>query len=241
MIIRLGRYISPIDIEAQLSPENNVYTHSIMYKYDPYTFTGLQFITQLRRNLTYIMGVQAGNDMAPWTAGAQPNGVFLLKWVSERGNDSIFGGVDSIGKGYYSHGHDDLQVIALTWGHRFTDRFHTITESYYIWERNARVGGTVTYGPPEPYFGGMAPDRGFRASPTRSASSTIRHTRHRRSRTSSHGATVSTTRGVTVRAFLGRTSNTRSGSTTTSHGGLSAVPKPASNTPRGRRPSITGP
>ena len=31
MIIRAGRYISPIDIEAQLSPENYLYTHSTMW------------------------------------------------------------------------------------------------------------------------------------------------------------------------------------------------------------------
>jgi Putative beta-barrel porin-2, OmpL-like. bbp2 len=157
MILRLGRYISPIDIEAQLSPENYLYTHSIMYTYDPYTFTGLQSITKLNKNFTYIMGVQAGNDMAPWTAGAQPNGEFLLKWVSDSGNNSLFGGVDSVGKGYYSHGHDDLQVASLVWGHKFNDKFHTITEAYYLWERNARVGGTVTYGPAYPYFEGVGP------------------------------------------------------------------------------------
>ena len=65
MIIRAGRYISPIDIEAQLSPENYLYSHSTMYTYDPYTFTGIQFITQINKNWSGIIGVQAGNDMAP--------------------------------------------------------------------------------------------------------------------------------------------------------------------------------
>ncbi len=151
MIIRMGRYISPIDIEAQLSPENYLYTHSLMYTYDPYTFTGMQFITRLRDRLTLQLGVHAGNDMAPWTTSSQPNGEFLLKWVSPSGNDSLFGGVDSVGKGYYSNGHDDLQVAALTWSHKFTDRFHTLTESYYIWERDALMGGTVTNGPPQSF------------------------------------------------------------------------------------------
>jgi hypothetical protein len=81
MIIRLGRYISPIDIEAQLSPENYLYTHSLMYTYDPYTFTGLQFITKVADQWTFQTGVQAGNDMAPWTTSSQANGTFLLKWV----------------------------------------------------------------------------------------------------------------------------------------------------------------
>ena len=57
-----------------------------------------------------------------------------------RGNDSLFGGVESIGHGYFKNGHDDLQVIGMTWGHRFSSRFHTMTEAYYVWERNA-LGG----------------------------------------------------------------------------------------------------
>jgi hypothetical protein len=157
MIIRMGRYISPIDIEAQLSPENYLYTHSIFYTYDPYTFTGMQFITKLNKNYTLQLGVHAGNDMAPWTRSAQPNGEILLKWVSNSGKDSLFGGVDSIGKGYFSHNHDDLQVLAATWAHRFTERIHTITETYYLWERQALQGGTVTFGTPQPYFMGVGP------------------------------------------------------------------------------------
>jgi hypothetical protein len=152
MIIRAGRYISPIDIEAQLSPENYLYTHSLMYTYDPYTFTGLQFITRMNKNLHMMLGVHAGNDMAPWTTSSQPNGEILLKWVSDTGNNSLFGGLDSIGHGYYKNGHDDLQVLALTWGHKFTDKLHMFTESYYIWERDALSGGTVTNGPPQPFF-----------------------------------------------------------------------------------------
>jgi hypothetical protein len=156
-VIRMGRYISPIDIEAQLSPENYLYTHSLMYTYDPYTFTGIQFITLWTSQFTTMLGVHGGNDMAPWTAASQPNGEILAKWVSTSGKDALFGGLDSIGHGYYSHGHDDLQVLACTYTHKFTDKFHTLTEAYYIWERNARVGGTVTYGPPEPYFPSVGP------------------------------------------------------------------------------------
>ena len=46
-IIRAGRFISPMDIEAQLSPDNYLYTHSLMNTYDPFTFTGIQFSTRL--------------------------------------------------------------------------------------------------------------------------------------------------------------------------------------------------
>ena len=40
MLVWVGRYISPTDIEAQLSPDNYLYSHSLMFTFDPYTFTG---------------------------------------------------------------------------------------------------------------------------------------------------------------------------------------------------------
>ena len=43
MNIRIGRYISPPDIEAQLAPNNYTYTHSLTYTYDNYTNTGILF------------------------------------------------------------------------------------------------------------------------------------------------------------------------------------------------------
>jgi Putative beta-barrel porin-2, OmpL-like. bbp2 len=159
MIIRAGRYISPIDIEAQLSPENYLYTHSLMYTYDPYTFTGIQFITKLNEQFTLQLGAQAGNDMAPWTTSSQPNGEFLVKWVSKSGRDSLFGGVDSVGKGQYLNGHDDLQIGAITWSHKVNEKLHTLTEAYMSWERNALQGGTVTNGPPQPFFTGVGPGK----------------------------------------------------------------------------------
>lgn len=42
MILKVGRFISPPDIEAQLATNNYLYTHSVMFTYDAYTFTGAQ-------------------------------------------------------------------------------------------------------------------------------------------------------------------------------------------------------
>ncbi len=158
-ILRLGRYISPLDIEAQLSPDNFLYSHSLMFTYDPYTFTGGQFITKINDYFSTQLGVHAGNDMAPWTTSSQVNGEILLKWVSRNNKDSLFGGLDSIGHGYFRNGHDDLQVFGITWSHKFNDKWTTMTEQYYIWQRNALLGGTVTNGTPQPYFEGTGPGK----------------------------------------------------------------------------------
>jgi hypothetical protein len=159
MILRVGRYISPIDIEAQLSPENYLYSHSTMYSVDPYTFTGIQGIFRVNERFFFMTAIHAGNDMAPWTTSSQPNGEFLIKWVSPNNKDILFEGVDSVGKGYYKNGHDDLQVSSFLWEHKFTDKLHTITEMYYIWQRNALTGGTVIEGPPEPFFPSVGPGK----------------------------------------------------------------------------------
>jgi hypothetical protein len=159
MILRVGRYISPIDIEAQLSPENYLYTHSVMYSVDPYTFTGIQGIFQLSDRWFAMTAIHAGNDMAPWTSSSQPNGEFLLKWVAPNNKDVVFGGLDSIGHGYYRNNHDDLQVSSILWEHKFNDNFHNISEMYYIWQRNARMGGTVIDGPPHPFFPSVGPGK----------------------------------------------------------------------------------
>jgi hypothetical protein len=54
---------------------------------------------------------------------------------------------DSIGKGQYLNGQDDLQIGAITWSHKFNENLHTLTEVYMSRERNALQGGTVTNGP----------------------------------------------------------------------------------------------
>jgi hypothetical protein len=159
MILRVGRYISPIDIEAQLSPENYLYSHSVMYSVDPYTFTGVQGIFRISERLYFMTAIHAGNDMAPWTTSSQPNGEFLVKWISPSNKDVLFGGIDSVGKGYYKNGHDDLQVSSMLWEHKFNDNFHTLTEMYYIWQRNALAGGSVIEGPPHPFFPSVGPGK----------------------------------------------------------------------------------
>ena len=62
MIVKVGRYISPPDIEAQLSPDNFLYTHSIMFTYDAYTHTGIQNTIKLNDQWMVQAGLHAGTD-----------------------------------------------------------------------------------------------------------------------------------------------------------------------------------
>ena len=159
MVIQIGRYISPPDIEAQLAPQNYLYTHSLMFTYDCYTQTGINAAIKLNNQFTVQFGVHAGDDIAPWNAAAQPTGMLMLRWVSRNNNDSLWGGIDSINAGRFKAGHDNLQQDNLTWTHRFNKRgtFFTSTEAYYIYQSGALVGGTVNNGPPRSFFTGTGP------------------------------------------------------------------------------------
>jgi len=147
MVLRLGRYISPPDIEAQLAPDNFLYTHSLLYAYDAYTHTGLLDTVKLNKYWTVQAGVYSGNDMAPWSKGAIPTGYGGVRWVSEDNHDSVFTVLNSINNGQFRSGHDNLQYVVSTWTHKFDDRFFTTTEAYYMWQRDANKGGSFNNGP----------------------------------------------------------------------------------------------
>ena len=148
MVIKAGRYIAPADIEAQLAPDNYLFSHSVMFCYDPFTFTGIQSTVKLNRQWQIQLAVQGGNDMAPWTNSSSINGQGFVRWVSKNNNNSLFIGMNSLGPNWkYKNGHDNLQMASGVWGHRFNKKIHMMTEVYYEWERDAAMGGSASYGP----------------------------------------------------------------------------------------------
>jgi hypothetical protein len=159
MVLKFGRYISPPDIEAQLSPDNFLFTHSLMFTVDCYTQTGINAAIKLNDKWSVLFGIHAGDDIAPWNGAAHPTAMAMLRWVSASNNDSLWGGIDSLNNGKFKGGHDNLQQFNLTWSHRFNPRgtFFTNSEAYYIYQSQALVGGTVNNGPPQTWFAAVGP------------------------------------------------------------------------------------
>ena len=60
--IRFGRYISLPDIEAQLAPNNYMYSHSMTYGFDNYTNTGVVVSQQVNKNIMVQFGVSNGTE-----------------------------------------------------------------------------------------------------------------------------------------------------------------------------------
>ncbi len=159
LLLKAGRFISPADIEAQWATDNYVYSHSLMFTGDPYTFTGVLSILKLGSYWQLEAGIHAGNDVAFWVKPASLNGLLLVRWVSRNNNNSLYGGINSLGRGKYKDDQDDLQMVVGTWGHRFNKTLHMMTEAYYMWQRDARVGGTVIHGPAQSFFTGVGPGK----------------------------------------------------------------------------------
>ena len=149
MDIRVGRYISLPDIEAQLAPNNYTYSHSLLYTFDAYTQTGINVTTKFSNHWTWQIGLSPGNDVAPWaTRDAQLTLNTCLGYTWRAGLDNIYACENSLNKGNYAY--NNLQSTYLTWYHKFTKdgSWHTATESWYQYEKhtpnvNNPVGQTL--------------------------------------------------------------------------------------------------
>ncbi len=102
MNIRIGRYISLPDIEAQLAPNNPMFTHSILYTFDPFTQQGIVASVKLSPNWTIQLGVSSGNDQSVWDSSARLTGTAMIQWISPSNKDSVYIGINSINDGEFS-------------------------------------------------------------------------------------------------------------------------------------------
>ena len=134
MVVRVGRYLSLPDIEAQFSPQNYLMTHSILYTVDPYTQMGIMTTTRLSPQWTLQLGVNASNDTAPWNHAARPTLQACVRWVSADGNDMLYPCINSLNHSDYNY--NNVQMYVMTWGHRFSERVHILTEAYRMFGRN---------------------------------------------------------------------------------------------------------
>lgn len=82
--IRVGRFISIPGIEAQLAPNNYVYTHSLLYAVDPFTDTGILGTVRLNDRWLIQLGLTASHDVAPWTQDARPSATSRVQWHRKR-------------------------------------------------------------------------------------------------------------------------------------------------------------
>jgi len=154
--VRIGRFISIPDIEAQLAPNNYTYAHSLTYVFDNYTNTGIQATLAVTKNWMLQLGLVSGTDTMPWNIGAritnldpnpiypgttmlkdpgaQPSATVGVRWTSNDGHDDINLVADAINNGVW--GYNNLQWLGGTYYHKFNDQWHIAFESWNIHESN---------------------------------------------------------------------------------------------------------
>jgi hypothetical protein len=107
--IMVGRFISVPGIEAQLAPNNYIYTHSLLYSIDPFTDTGIMATVKLNDLWLLQLGLTASHDVAPWTSDARPSATACLSFTFHQGNDNIYACVNGLNSGTYSY--NNLQMF----------------------------------------------------------------------------------------------------------------------------------
>ncbi len=156
MQIIVGRIISLPDIEQQLSPNNLMASHSLVYSFDDYTLWGVWTTTKLNDRWALQAGLAAGVDIAPWQAdpGRQLTGSLLLQYIAPGGHDEWYGGMNSFNNGKF--GYNNLQEAIVSYTHKFNETWWTTFESQYMYMRDCTTGPTASV----PYQNGFYPQHG---------------------------------------------------------------------------------
>ena len=142
MNVRIGRYVSLPDIEAQLAPNNYTFSHSLTYVYDCYTQQGIVATTMLNRHWMLQTGLSAGCDAAIWTKDGKATGTACLSYQWREEYDEIYGCANSINSSKYAY--NNLAAYYLTWYHKINKNWHFDTEAWYQYEKDVpSIFGTL--------------------------------------------------------------------------------------------------
>jgi hypothetical protein len=139
MNLRVGRFISIPGIEAQLSPNNYYFSHSLLYVIDPFTDTGALATLKLSDRWLVQLGITASHDVAPWASDAKPSGTACVSFTTQSVNDNIYACANGINNGRYAF--DNLQQYDATWYHKFSKTLHMATEAWYMYQNDVPANG----------------------------------------------------------------------------------------------------
>jgi hypothetical protein len=152
LLIRAGRYISVPDIEAQLGPNNYMYTHSLTYTFDNYTNEGVIASVAVTPNIILQFGISDGTEAAitnvgnrivnpapsplyPGTSFYKDPGAHIPTYTAcarinwNGGNDNLQPCANGINGGQW--GYNNLQWYGFTYYHKFNDHWHVSWEAYH--------------------------------------------------------------------------------------------------------------
>lgn len=151
LMLRVGRYISLPDIEAQLAPNNYMYTHSLTYAFDNYTNEGIQASLAITPHIILQFGISDGTEAAITNVGRtvvnpNPNPLYpgsrmykdpgaqiptftaCARFDWNEGKDNFQPCMNGINSGQW--GYNNLQWYGATYYHEFNSKWHISAEFY---------------------------------------------------------------------------------------------------------------
>ena len=134
MNIRAGRFISIPGIEAQLTPNNYMFSHSLLYTVDPFTDTGILATIKLSDKWLVQAGITASHDVALWTSDARPSATACASYTTADVNDNFYLCANGINNGKYAY--NNVQQYDATWYHKFSKTWHAASEVYVMYQRD---------------------------------------------------------------------------------------------------------
>ena len=141
--IRIGRFISVPGVEAQLAPNNYIFSHSLLYSIDPFTDTGILATTKINDQWLIQIGLTGSHDVALWTPDAKPSLTACIDYTTNSVNDNFYLCANGINDAKYVF--NNIQQYDATWYHRFTKTLHLASETWYMYERDVpAIHGPIT-------------------------------------------------------------------------------------------------
>src|SRR5262249_56721425 len=156
LMMRFGKFFSLFDIESPTAPSNYMYSHSMLNTFDNYTHWGALGTLALNKNWFVQLGLVMGTDTAIWAyrktvpnpfpnpvfpgmtmhedPGNQPSLVACARYQTDSAKDSVYACANAINDGTW--GYNNLQTYAVTWYHKFDDRWHFAWETFTSSQRN---------------------------------------------------------------------------------------------------------
>jgi hypothetical protein len=156
LMVRFGKFFAFPDIESPTSPNNYMYSHSMLNTFDNYTHNGIETTVALSKNLFVQLGVVMGTDTSIWyyqktvpnpfpnpifpgatmlkDPGNQPSLSACVRYQTDSASDSVYACAHNINNGTW--GYDNQQAYGLTWYHKFDDRWHFAWETFVYTQKN---------------------------------------------------------------------------------------------------------
>ena len=100
MNIRAGRFISIPGIEAQLTPYNYIFSHSLLYSVDPFTDTGVLATIQLSDQWLVQAGITGSHDVALWSGYATPAADVCVSYTTKSVDNNFYLCANGINQGH---------------------------------------------------------------------------------------------------------------------------------------------